>query len=67
MAAIRSRLDEIGQRVRGREGEIAALLAKTAADVEQPPQVPEPDSDLESTVERLLPGSKHHGQAGSGI
>lgn len=67
MAAIRSRLDEIGQRVRGREGEIAALLAKTAADVEQPPQVPEPDSDLESTVERLLPGGKHHGQAGSGI
>ncbi|MEV4070298.1 SPFH domain-containing protein [Nonomuraea fuscirosea] len=67
MAAIRSRLDEIGQRVRGREGEIASLLAKTAADVEQPPQVPEPDSDLESTVERLLPGGKHHGQAGSEI
>ncbi|MEV5896777.1 SPFH domain-containing protein [Nonomuraea fuscirosea] len=67
MAAIRSRLDAIGLRVRDREAEITALLAKTAADVEQPPQMPEPDSDLESTVERLLPGGKHHGQAGSGI
>ncbi|TYB54186.1 SPFH domain-containing protein [Nonomuraea sp. PA05] len=60
MAAIRGRLDEIATRVRGRENEIAALLQKAAADVEEPPQVPaaatEPDNLLERTVERLLPG-----------
>ncbi|MFB4275061.1 MULTISPECIES: SPFH domain-containing protein [unclassified Nonomuraea] len=67
MAAIRSRLDEIGARVRDREAEIAALLHKAAADVEQPPATPEPDSELERTVERLLPGGQQHGQAGSEI
>ncbi|MER7370245.1 SPFH domain-containing protein [Nonomuraea wenchangensis] len=56
MAAIRSRLDEIGARVRDREAEIAALLRKAAADVAGPQDPPEPDQDLERTVERLLPG-----------
>ncbi|MET8986440.1 SPFH domain-containing protein [Nonomuraea wenchangensis] len=56
MAAIRSRLDEIGARVRDREAEIAALLRKAAADVAGPQEPPESDQDLESTVERLLPG-----------
>ncbi|MEV0619879.1 SPFH domain-containing protein [Nonomuraea sp. NPDC050404] len=62
MAAIRGRLDEIGARVRGREAEIVALLEKAAADVEKPPATPEPDHDLERTVERLLPSDKQHGQ-----
>lgn len=61
MAAIRGRLDEIGARVRDRGDEIAALLEKAAADVERPPETPAPDSELEMTVERLLPGGKHHG------
>ncbi|MEV0389994.1 SPFH domain-containing protein [Nonomuraea sp. NPDC050643] len=60
MAAIRSRLDDIAARVRDREDEIATLLSKNAADVTEPPALPEPDSDLESTVERLLPGGRHH-------
>ncbi|MEU4510286.1 SPFH domain-containing protein [Nonomuraea wenchangensis] len=58
MAAIRSRLDEIGARVRDREAEIAALLRKAAADVAGPQEPPEPDQDLERTVERLLPGKE---------
>ncbi|SEG83129.1 Regulator of protease activity HflC, stomatin/prohibitin superfamily [Nonomuraea solani] len=62
MAAIRGRLDVIATRVRDREDEIAALLKKAVADVTEAPATPEPDSDLESTVERLLPGGKHHGQ-----
>ncbi|MEV4285037.1 SPFH domain-containing protein [Nonomuraea bangladeshensis] len=56
MAAIRSRLDEIGTRVRDREAEIAALLRKAAADVAGAQEPPVPDQDLERTVERLLPG-----------
>ncbi|WP_084685698.1 SPFH domain-containing protein [Nonomuraea coxensis] len=56
MAAIRSRLDEIGARVRDRETEIAALLRKAAADVTGAQDPPQPDQDLERTVERLLPG-----------
>ncbi|MFC4007474.1 SPFH domain-containing protein [Nonomuraea purpurea] len=56
MAAIRARLDEIAARVSGRENEISALLKKAAADVAEPPATPEPDHDLEATVERLLPG-----------
>ncbi|MET8868558.1 SPFH domain-containing protein [Nonomuraea sp. NPDC004580] len=68
MAAIRGRLDEIAARVRDREREISGLLQKAAAGVEEPPHTPEPDTDLERTVERLLPGGKHHGeQPGSGI
>ncbi|TMR98153.1 SPFH domain-containing protein [Nonomuraea basaltis] len=62
MAAIRSRLDEIGARVQGREDEISALLKKAAADVTEPQAPPEPDRDLERTVERLLPGGRHHVQ-----
>jgi hypothetical protein len=62
MAAIRGRLDEIGARVRGREAEIVALLEKAAADVERPPATPEPDADLERTVERLVPSDRQHGQ-----
>ncbi|KAB8190148.1 SPFH domain-containing protein [Nonomuraea phyllanthi] len=62
MAAIRARLDEIGARVRGREDEIAALLEKAAADVSEPQDPPEPDHDLERTVERLLPAGRHHVQ-----
>ncbi|MEW9548539.1 SPFH domain-containing protein [Nonomuraea sp. NPDC050783] len=56
MAAIRARLAEIGARVQGREAEIAALLRKAAADVSGAQEPPEPDQDLERTVERLLPG-----------
>ncbi|GAA3658024.1 SPFH domain-containing protein [Nonomuraea antimicrobica] len=67
MAAIRSRLDEIATRVREREDEIGALLERTAADVTQPPVTPEPDSELDSTVERLLPGGRHHVNPGSEI
>lgn len=37
MAAIRSRLGEIGRRVQGREAEIAALLRKVAEDVSEAP------------------------------
>ncbi|SDI10309.1 SPFH domain-containing protein [Nonomuraea jiangxiensis] len=62
MSAIRARLDEIGARVESRADEIDALLAKTAADVNEPQEPPEPDADLERTVERLLPGGKHHSQ-----
>ncbi|MFG6193940.1 SPFH domain-containing protein [Nonomuraea sp. JJY05] len=58
MAAIRARLDEIGSRVQGREAEIAVLLKKAAADVSEPQAPPKPDADLESTVERLLPGKR---------
>ncbi|MCK2218035.1 SPFH domain-containing protein [Actinomadura sp. ATCC 31491] len=58
MAAIRARLAEIGARVRDREDEIAALLKKAAADVAGAPEPPEPDQDLERTVERLLPGKE---------
>ncbi|MFI7612919.1 SPFH domain-containing protein [Nonomuraea terrae] len=67
MAAIRGRLDEIAERVRGREAEIAALQRKVAADVTEPPVTPAPDQELERTVERLLPGDAHHGQPGSEI
>jgi regulator of protease activity HflC (stomatin/prohibitin superfamily) len=56
MAAIRSRLDDIAARVEGRESEISALLKKAVADVTEVPAAPEPDADLERTVERLLPG-----------
>ncbi|NBE93554.1 SPFH domain-containing protein [Nonomuraea sp. KC401] len=56
MAAIRSRLDEIGARVAGREDEIVALLKKAAADVGESVEPPKPDPELERTVERLLPG-----------
>ncbi|MEO3867237.1 SPFH domain-containing protein [Nonomuraea sp. B12E4] len=59
MSAIRARLDEIGARVESRADEIAALLAKAAADVSGPQEPPKPDADLERTVERLLPGGKH--------
>ncbi|MFG2072825.1 SPFH domain-containing protein [Nonomuraea maritima] len=65
MAAISGRLDAIGARVRGREAEISALLRKAAVDVAGPPDAPEPASDLERTVERLLPGGAHHGHPGS--
>ncbi|WP_378787845.1 SPFH domain-containing protein [Nonomuraea fastidiosa] len=72
MAAIRGRLDEIAARVRAREAEIAGLLQKAAADVEEPPPPTPPqaqvsDADLERTVERLLPNGPHHGEPGSAI
>ncbi|WP_188195007.1 SPFH domain-containing protein [Nonomuraea sp. SYSU D8015] len=62
MAAIRARLDDIGARVEGREAEIAALLKKAAADVTEAQEPPQPDQDLERTVERLLPTGRHHVQ-----
>ncbi|MEV4395455.1 SPFH domain-containing protein [Nonomuraea sp. NPDC049607] len=62
MAAIRGRLGEIAARVSDREDEIAALLKKAAADVSEPQATPEPDHDLESTVERLLPGRLSEGE-----
>lgn len=65
MAAIRARLDAIGARVREREDEISALLKKATADVTEPPSTPAPDADLETTVERLLPSGRHHGQGES--
>ncbi|MEO3803967.1 SPFH domain-containing protein [Nonomuraea sp. B1E8] len=61
MAAIRSRLDEIGARVAGREDEIVALLKKAAADVGEAVEAPEPDPELDRTVERLLPGGRAQG------
>ncbi|MEO3790105.1 SPFH domain-containing protein [Nonomuraea sp. B10E15] len=61
MAAIRSRLDEIGARVAGREDEIVALLKKAAADVGEAVETPEPDPELDRTVERLLPGGRAQG------
>ncbi|MEO3884794.1 SPFH domain-containing protein [Nonomuraea sp. B5E05] len=61
MAAIRSRLDEIGARVAGREDEIVALLKKAAADVGETVETPEPDPELDQTVERLLPGGRAQG------
>ncbi|NUO99389.1 MAG: SPFH domain-containing protein [Nonomuraea sp.] len=57
MAAIRGRLGAIAARVSDREDEIAALLQKAAADVSEPQAAPEPDHELERTVERLLPAA----------
>jgi regulator of protease activity HflC (stomatin/prohibitin superfamily) len=60
MEAIRSRLDAIGARVHDRADEINALLKKAAADVSEPQEPPEPDHELERTVERLLPDGMQH-------